>query len=99
MAYFLLQLRPPRPTFPFDATEAENAAMGEHGAYIRQLAADGVVIAAGPVFDPAGAWGLAVVEVADETAADELAASDPVVRSGLGFRYDRASIPSLILRQ
>lgn len=99
MAYFLLQLRPPRPTFPFDATEVEMAAMGEHGAYLRGLAASGAIVAAGPVFDPAGSWGLALVDVDDEAAAQSIADGDPVVKSGLGFRYDRAPVPSLILRQ
>ena len=53
MGYFHLKLIPPRPTFPFDITEAEGKAMAEHAVYWRKLAQDGHAVAVGPVFDPA----------------------------------------------
>lgn len=87
-AYFFLRLVPPRPTFPADMRPEEAKAMGEHAAYLCEKAAAGVVIAAGPVGDPKGAWGLGLVEVADEAEARALTDGDPVVRSGLGFRYE-----------
>ena len=98
MAYFHMRLVPPRKTFPFDATDAENAAMAEHAAYWRAKAEIRTAIAVGPVFDPAGAYGMAVVEVADEAAARVLADGDPVVKSGLGFAFEIAPMPSLIMR-
>jgi len=98
MAFFHLKLQPPRPSFPFDATNEENAAMQQHAAYWQAKAQDRVAIVVGPVFDPAGAYGMAVVEVADEAAARALGDNDPVVRAGLGFAYVVAQIPSIIMR-
>lgn len=96
MAYFLMKLVPPRATFPGDATPAEMTAMGQHAEYIRALVREGRILAAGPVMDPAGSWGVALAEVPDEAAARALGAGDPVVRSGLGFRWDVFPMPSLI---
>jgi uncharacterized protein YciI len=98
MAFFHLKLQPPRPSFPFDATEEENAAMQEHAVYWRAKAEERIAVVVGPVFDPAGAYGLAVVEVADEAAAKALGDNDPVVLAGLGFAYAVAAIPSIIMR-
>lgn len=99
MGYFHLRLIAPRPTFPFDMTEAEGEAMAEHAIYWRKLAADGRAVAVGPVFDPKGAYGLAIVETENEAEAEALGAADPVTRSGLGFRWEAAPMPSIILRE
>jgi uncharacterized protein YciI len=98
MAYFHLKLIPPRSTFPSDMTEVEREAMGRHAAYWQGKAEERIAIAVGPVFDPAGTYGMAVVEIHDEDAAQALGENDPVVQAGLGFRYAVASIPSLIPR-
>lgn len=98
MAFFHLKLQAPRPSFPFDATEEEKAAMQEHSAYWQAKADERVALVVGPVFDPAGPYGMAVVEVADEAAAMALGDNDPVVKAGLGFAYAVAAIPSLIMR-
>lgn len=99
MAHFMLKLNAPRPGFPFDASEQEMAAMAAHSAYWQKEADGGAAIAVGPVFDPAGPFGMAIVECPDEAAASALAGSDPVIIAGLGFRYDVFPIPSLIVRQ
>ena len=98
MAYFHLKLVTPRSTFPHDASADEMAAMDRHAAYWRAKAEAGTAIAVGPVFSDAGAFGLAVVEVDDAAAAQALADGDPVIAAGLGFQYEIAAIPSLILR-
>ncbi len=98
MAYFHLRLEPPRPTFPFDGRPEEMAAMARHAEYWRELVEQGVGIAAGPVFEGEGAWGMAVIEVPDEGAARDVADQDPVVRADLGFRFIVSPIKSLILR-
>ena len=54
MAYFLLRLEPPRPSFPFDATEAEKALFSAHSGYWMEQAEAGAAIAVGPVFEPGG---------------------------------------------
>ena len=99
MAYFFMRLVPPRPTFPHDGTGEEMAAMKRHAEYWHQNALVGSAIAVGPVFEGEGAFGIAVIEVADQAAAQALADADPIVTSGFGFRFDVLPMPSIILRQ
>ncbi|MEP9348924.1 YciI family protein [Xanthobacter sp. KR7-225] len=99
MDHFLLRLRPPRASFPQDASGAEMEAMGAHGAYWQGLAEDGPALAVGPVADPAGIWGMALVEVDDAGHAKALADADPIITAGLGFAYEVMPVPSLILRR
>ena len=91
MPIHLCRLLPPRPTFPGDMTPQEAGLW-------QRLADRGVALAVGPVLDPAGAWGLAIVDVSDGAAASALTEEDPVVRSGSGFRYEIHPIPQAILR-
>ena len=84
MSYFVYRLIPPRPTFgPGDMTEAETAIMEDHGAYWSQQVANGSAVVFGPVTDPTGNWGLAVVEADTEADARALRHDDPAVTSGL----------------
>ena len=64
---FLYKLIPPRPTFVQDMTEAERKAMEEHAIYWKGLIDRGIAIIFGLVLDPKGPWGVAIVEVADES--------------------------------
>ena len=57
----------------------------------------GSAIIVGPVFEGEGAWGMAVVEVEDQAAAQALADGDPIITSGFGFRFDILPMPSIIL--
>lgn len=93
MAYFHLKLVPPRGTFPHDATSGEMAAMERHSVYWQKQGDAGRAIAVGPVFAKDGAWGM----VPDE-AAQALADDDPVIAARLGFQFEIAAMPSLILR-
>ncbi len=72
--------------------------MGEHAAYWTGLTERGTAVVFGPVFDPAGVWGLAIVDVADEAGASALTAADPVIRAGGGFRYEIYPMPQAVLR-
>jgi uncharacterized protein YciI len=98
MAYFFMRLVPPRSTFPHDGTGEEMAAMKRHAEYWHQDVLAGSAIAVGPVFEGEGAFGIAVVEVADQAAAQALADADPIITSGFGFRFDVLPMPSVILR-
>jgi uncharacterized protein len=86
MNHFLYKLIPPRPTFDRDMSEDEQAIMGRHVAYWQEMAECGTAIAFGPVSDPAGAWGLAVVEAETMTEiralGDEDTAASLIVRRG-----------------
>jgi uncharacterized protein YciI len=98
MPVYLCKLSPPRPSFPGDMTAEEAAVMGEHAAYWTQLTESGAAVVFGPVFDPAGVWGLAIVDAADETAARALTDDDPVIRSGRGFGYAIHPMPNAVVR-
>ncbi|MFC5759070.1 MULTISPECIES: YciI family protein [unclassified Rhizobium] len=98
MAYFFMRLVPPRPTFPHDGTGEEMAAMKRHAEYWHQNALAGSAAVVGPVFEGEGAFGIAIVEVADQAAAQALADADPIITSGFGFRFDVLPMPSIIFR-
>ena len=85
--YFLLKLIAPRPTFATDMTETEKQVMQEHSAYLQGYVDRGTVIVMGPVLNPEGPWGVAVVEVSSEDEIRSIIEKDPTILSGLGFRY------------
>lgn len=62
MKQFLRKLIPPRPTFAQDMTEVERKIMQEHIIYWKDLSDRGIAIIFGPVLDPIGTWGVAIVE-------------------------------------
>ena len=80
---FAFNLLPPRPTFVDDMTDDERAMMDRHVEYWRGLLADGVAVVFGPVLNPDGGYGLAMVEVSGQEQAERLIAGDPAVRGGL----------------
>jgi uncharacterized protein YciI len=77
--HFYFKLIPPRSTFPGDASADELALMKKHADYFAGLFAAGKVLLYGPVMSPAGAFGIAILEVEGETQAREIAQSDPSV--------------------
>jgi uncharacterized protein YciI len=79
-------------------TPEEAGLMGRHAVYWQGLADRGVALLAGPVLDPAGPFGLALVEAPDADAARAHTDADPVVEAGIGFRYEIHPIPQAILR-
>ena len=83
--HFFLRLLPPRPTFGLDMSESERATMLQHVAYWSGFLAKGIAIVYGPVMDPNGIYGVAVVEVEREEELNELVANDPA--NGLN-RYE-----------
>lgn len=99
MKRFLLKLIPPRPTFAEDMTEAERNVMREHVSRWKDLAEKGIAVVFGPVLDPRGAWGVAIVEVADEADAHALVPNDPVIKAGLGTIQVYPMGPGTIVRK
>ncbi|MCU1485861.1 MAG: hypothetical protein JWN67_2607 [Actinomycetia bacterium] len=81
--HYLLRLIPPRPTFPFDMDEREQALMAEHAAYTRVHFEAGRIIVYGPVLDANLPYGVAVLDVADEAEARAVGEQDPTVLAGL----------------
>jgi uncharacterized protein YciI len=97
MKYFLTKLIPPRPTFAQDMTEAEAQVMRDHVAYWTDLAERGTAIVFGPVADPKGAWGVGILEVADEAEVQSLTANDPVMQAALGATYEILPMPRAVI--
>jgi len=98
MAYFLCKLIPPRPTFAQDMTAEERTIMQQHVTYWTNLADEDIAIAFGPVADPAGAWGVGILQVETEAEAQAIRAEDPTIKSGRGFQFEVFAMPRLILR-
>ena len=95
MSHFLYKLVAPRPTFDQDMNEAEATIMGQHVAYWHELTGRGTAIVFGPVADPAGAWGLAVVDAESEQDVRALGLGDPAVTSQLA-RFEVCAMPGAI---
>ncbi|MFC0182305.1 YCII-related domain-containing protein [Pseudarcicella hirudinis] len=75
--HFCLKLIPARPTFAQDMTEAEREIMQKHVVYWKELMDQGLVIVFGPVSDPAGTYGLGIVEVENEELLKSMTENDP----------------------
>jgi len=80
--FFFLRLNPPRPDFPDDMTNRERGIMQEHIEYWKPYLNDGTLIVYGPVMDPKGTFGMAVLCVDDEEQARQLASHDPAAAIG-----------------
>lgn len=95
--HFLVKLIPPRPSFALDMTAEETRLMQQHVDYWSDLAQKGVALIFGPVLDPAGSYGIGVVEL--ETADDlkDLTANDPVSKSGRQFRHEAYLMPQVVV--
>ncbi len=88
MGFFLYKLIAPRPTFAQDMTDAEAQLMKVHGAYWSDLADRGIAVVFGPVLDPKGSWGLAIVEARDEGEVRAIGIDDPAIKSQFGFQFE-----------
>jgi uncharacterized protein len=95
--HFLIKLIPPRPFFALDMTDEEKRLMREHVVFWTGLADEGVALLFGPVLDPAGSYGIGVVEVQNEEELKVLAANDPVTKSGREFRHEAYAMPQVVV--
>jgi len=74
---FFLKLNPPRQSFMIDMSDEERGIMIKHVAYWAPYVDDGTVIVLGPVMDPKGGYGIAVVSIESEEELSQIIASDP----------------------
>ena len=74
---FFLKLNPPRASFMADMTEEERSIMKQHVDYWAQYVNNGTVVVLGPVMDPKGGYGVAVVRVDTDEELNELLTNDP----------------------
>ena len=98
MQYFSFKLIRTRSTFQQDMSESERAMMLQHVAYWTELAERGVAVVFGPVTDPGGGYGIGIVELEDNADVHDLEKNDPMVKSGLGFKYEIFPMPRAVLR-
>jgi len=96
---FLLRLLPPRPTFAQDMSETERKAMNEHVGYWTRHVALGTAIAFGPVADPKGGWGVAIVAVDDDATVRKLTEEDPAIRAAIGLSYEILWMPLVVMHR
>ena len=71
--------------------------MGEHVRYWHELTGAGTAVVFGPVADPAGAWGLAVVEARSEEDVHGLGNDDHAITSGLAT-FQVLAMPEAVVR-
>jgi uncharacterized protein YciI len=95
--HFVYKLVPPRTTFAADMSEAEAAIMAQHIHYWQGLTDRGTAIVFGPVADPAGVWGLAVVEAESAEDVHAIGAEDPAVKSKMSS-FQVFVMPDAIIR-
>ncbi len=81
--HFYFKLIPPRATFPSDITDEEQALMAQHSDYCQQQFEAGKLLLYGPVMSPDGAFGVGILEVADEAEARTFGENDPSVTAGM----------------
>ena len=97
MTLSLYRLIPPRATFSSDMTPDEARVMDEHALYWRRFAENGKVLVVGPVADPEGAFGIAIIVGEESEDLNPLCKADPAIKSGLGFSYKLHVMPKFIL--
>ncbi|HTV58073.1 MAG TPA: YciI family protein [Verrucomicrobiae bacterium] len=96
-AHFLVKLIPPRTSFALDMSDEERRLMQRHVEYWSDLAEKGVALIFGPVLDPAGSYGIGVVEVEKAEDLKDLTANDPVSKCGSKFRHETYVMPRLVV--
>ena len=87
MKYFLCKFIPPRADFLATMSPTESDLMKQHGAFMDDLLDKRLLIAHGPVADPAGGWGLSLYAVEDDHDIRATTSQDPMVIDG-GGRYE-----------
>jgi len=96
MKYFFCKLIPPRATFAQDMTPAEQALMGQHVAYWQDLMEKQKALAFGPVADPRGGYGIAIIAASNDAEMETLRDNDPTIKANKGFRFEALSMPRLM---
>ncbi len=95
MPYYFLKLIPNRPTFSQDMSAEERAIMMQHIAYWTNFMNQGKVAVFGPVADPAGVYGIGVVEAENEDELTRFMDNDPAatINSYEYYLMPRAVMP------
>jgi uncharacterized protein YciI len=84
MKFYLCKYIPPRADFLATMTADERQWMTQHGIYLNELLEQGVVMAHGPVIDPAGSYGVSLYQIDDDQDIAAITSQDPIVKNGAG---------------
>lgn len=87
MKYYLCKFIPPRADFLATMSQDEMTLMGQHGAFLDDLLAEGRIVAHGPVIDPLGGYGVSLFRIPEDQDIETITAGDPIVANGVG-RYE-----------
>jgi uncharacterized protein YciI len=79
--FFLYRLLPPRPDFHLSLDEKEKEVMQHHREYWAELTKQRIAVVYGPVFDPKGVFGIAIIEVDTEHQGLGIVKADPAIAS------------------
>ena len=98
MTLYLYRLIPPRPTtFVSDMTPTEATIMHAHVRYWQEQAAKRKVLVFGPVADPEGLFGIAVLAAEVGEDIGRLCKADPAIASAAGFTYKLHLMPQAVV--
>lgn len=81
--HFFYKMLPPRADFHVHQSDHEQQIMQRHMEYWQQQAASKKAIVFGPVFDPAGVYGMAIIATESRDDAEMIAQNDPAISEGL----------------
>ncbi|MFZ3214936.1 MAG: hypothetical protein WA192_02645 [Candidatus Acidiferrales bacterium] len=81
--HFYFKLIAPRVTFGMDMTAGERALMQQRVRYTQEAFEARKILLYGPVMASAGAFGGAVLKMADATDVQKFGAEDPAVKAGM----------------
>ena len=79
-------------------TADETRLMRAHREYWTPSVESGVVIAMGPVADPSGGYGVAIIEAASDAALEAVLDADPAITAGRGFAYENCRMLGIAMR-
>jgi uncharacterized protein YciI len=85
--HFFVKLNAPRATYAVDMTAEEKQIMQEHIAYWKPYSDNGTMIVFGPVLNPAGVFGIGILEVESEEALQQLLSNDPALKAGNKYEF------------
>jgi uncharacterized protein YciI len=97
MKFYLCKFMPPRADFLATMSADEASWMQQHADYLNDLLAKGLIVAHGPVVDPAGSYGLSLYQIPDDQDIAALTSEDPIVKNGAGH-YAHFQMPHLTAR-
>ena len=98
MKYFFCKLIPPRQNFVTSMTADEAKLMQVHADYWRGMMNDSLVVAFGPVVEPAAVYGIGIMTLPDDADPRALLLNDPTLRAGVGFSFEIHPMPQLVVR-